>query len=149
MAMIAPARSKIKKPPGAWQSTVRRPVAHKKPTWTCSCPCKRCSWTRLIAYAVVTEVLLAVLASELIEFPAPDGVEQDAEPSPPPPPIELPRQLALRLRVDQNILHKLPPRVQSCVSLDWWPADKCDYGDCPWRMPRFRTSRGVLRVLYL
>lgn len=19
-----------------------------------------------------------------------------------------------------------------CATLDWWPADKCDYGQCPW-----------------
>ena len=48
--------------------------------------------------------------------------------------VELPpRQLALRLRVDQLVLHRLPPRVQACVSMDWWPNDKCDYGDCPWQ----------------
>ena len=48
--------------------------------------------------------------------------------------VELPpRQLAVRLRVDQLVLHRLPPRVQACVSMDWWPNDKCDYGDCPWQ----------------
>ena len=54
----------------------------------------------------------------------------------PSPPVEVelpPRQLALRLRVDQLVLHRLPPRVQACVSMDWWPNDKCDYGDCPWQ----------------
>lgn len=19
-----------------------------------------------------------------------------------------------------------------CATLDWWPSDKCDYGQCPW-----------------
>lgn len=21
-----------------------------------------------------------------------------------------------------------------CATLDWWPVDKCDYGQCPWGM---------------
>ena len=23
-------------------------------------------------------------------------------------------------------------KTWACVTLDWWPADKCDYGNCPW-----------------
>ena len=38
----------------------------------------------------------------------------------------------MRLHVDNLVLHRLSPRVQACVSLDWWPDDKCDYDDCPW-----------------
>ena len=26
--------------------------------------------------------------------------------------------------------HRLRP--SPCVTLDWWPSDKCDGGDCPW-----------------
>ena len=38
--------------------------------------------------------------------------------------------IAVKIRVDQFVLHKLRP--SPCVSLDWWPATKCDNGDCAW-----------------
>ena len=34
------------------------------------------------------------------------------------------------IRVDQFVLHQL--KSSSCVSLDWWPNAKCDFGDCSW-----------------
>jgi hypothetical protein len=118
--------ARIKRPPNSWDAEAGRARRPKPGGGACSC-----SWRRIIICAILLEVALALLATVFLDWPV-----SDTGTSPPPLPSEpepLPRQLAVRLRVDQTILHRLPPRVQACVSLDWWPADKCDYGDCPWR----------------
>ena len=45
------------------------------------------------------------------------------------PSVRLPN--AYRVRVDHQLINRLDNPF-TCVSLDWWPADKCDYDDCGW-----------------
>ena len=121
---------------------IRRPPDARDAEHAERCPPaarRRCSWMQLIACAVVVEVALALAATFFLDWPVSED-EGSASASAaaatslnPSPPVEVeqpPRQLAVRLRVDQLVLHRLPPRVQACVSMDWWPNDKCDYGDC-------------------
>lgn len=30
-----------------------------------------------------------------------------------------------------------------CATLDWWPTDKCDYGQCPW------GKAGIFNLVYM
>ena len=63
--------------------------------------------------AVLVEVVLAVAASAWLDLPSTLDAKQAR---PPPTPEPLPHQLAVRLHVDNVILHRLSPRVQACVS---------------------------------
>ena len=54
------------------------------------------------------------------------------------PRIKPPSTIALTLRVDQVVVHKLRP--SPCVTMDWWPASKCDYGVCPWKNASVLTA---------
>ena len=98
---------------------IRRPPiardAERRPTARC-----RCTWMQLIAFAVVVEVVLALAATFFFDWPvSEDEVSVTTKPVLAAE-VELPpRQLAVRLRVDQTVLHRLPPRVQACVSMDW------------------------------
>ena len=110
MATRSAAPHIIRRPPGAWDADAeRRPVSARR----------RCTWMQLIACAMVSEVSLALAATFFFDWPVSDDeVGVTTAPSPPAE-VQLPRQLAVRLRVDQLILHRLPPRVQACVSMDW------------------------------
>jgi hypothetical protein len=52
-----------------------------------------------------------------------------------PPRVE---RIEARVRVDQVLLHGMAP--YPCATLDWWPADKCDGGDCAWRNASILTA---------
>ena len=47
-------------------------------------------------------------------------------------------RIEARVRVDQVLLHGMAP--YPCATLDWWPADKCDGGDCAWRNASILTA---------
>ena len=115
MAARSAAPHIIRRPPDAWDAehAERRPPAARR----------RCSWTQLIACAVVVETMLALAATFFLDWPVSED-EGSASASAagaaglsPSPPVEVelpPRKLAVRLRVDQLVLHRLPPRVQAC-----------------------------------
>ena len=115
MAARSAAPHIIRRPPDAWDAehAERRPPAARR----------RCSWTQLIACAVVVETMLALAATFFLDWPVSED-EGSASASAagaaglsPSPPVEVelpPRKLSLRLRVDQLVLHRLPPRVQAC-----------------------------------
>ena len=114
MAARSAAPHIIRRPPDAWDAehAERRPPAARR----------RCSWTQLIACAVVVETMLALAATFFLDWPVSEdegsasaSAAGAAGLSPSPPVVELPpRKLAVRLRVDQLVLHRLPPRVQAC-----------------------------------
>ena len=118
-AAVAPSR--IPRPPLAWQATPQQTARRQ-----------RCSWTRLFVCAVLVELALAIVASMWLDAAEQRPPSSSVEAIPPPPDEPPPTTLSVRLHVDNLVLHRLSPRVQACVSLDWWPDDKCDYDDCPW-----------------
>ena len=52
--------------------------------------------------------------------------------------VATPSTISLSLRIDQVVHHKLRP--SPCVTMDWWPAEKCDYGDCAWENASLLTA---------
>ena len=104
---------------------------------------------------ILATVACQTLLSILWSLRPGDGQNRGAVPMPRrdwPPQPSGPAVLSARLRVDQVVLHRLRP--SPCVTLDWWPADKCDYGDCPWANASLLTAdldnpllRTVVRAL--
>ncbi|EOD42098.1 hypothetical protein EMIHUDRAFT_194815 [Emiliania huxleyi CCMP1516] len=64
------------------------------------------------------------------------GAEAKRPPSRIPPPSRLP----VRLRLVQSEAVSRTRDTSTCVSLDWWPAEKCDYGSCPWTNSSLLTA---------
>lgn len=112
----------------AWQPSRRR----ERRTFPLSCRCMT---------AIVTFQIAAALTASFMLDP-PEGPEP-VEPKRRRPPIVRPVVVSKRrsaytvpVRVDQVLIHRLQ-NVFSCVSLDWWPAEKEDYGD------RFADGSGL------
>lgn len=87
-----------------------------------------------VASTLVTQLALALLWDRgmLWKRSQPSGAAHPRDPdSPasakvrPAPPAEV------RVRVDQVMLSR-GIATSVCTSMDWWPPDKCDYGDCAW-----------------
>lgn len=43
-----------------------------------------------------------------------------------------------RIDVDARVLNTVADNF-ICVTLDWWPSNKCDYGTCAWGQVRARV----------
>jgi len=83
----------------------------------------------LVGCLVAATVLVQLLLGRLV-----DSVT-NAPPEPMPrrrrqlPPLS---RAAVRVRLEHWQTASRLRDTFSCVSMDWWPAEKCDYGMCPW-----------------
>ena len=46
--------------------------------------------------------------------------------------LTLGRKVTVDLRVETRAAVNTIDGLFTCVTLDWWPPSKCDYGNCPW-----------------
>ena len=46
--------------------------------------------------------------------------------------LSLGRKITVDLRVETRAAVNTIDELFTCVTLDWWPSSKCDYGNCPW-----------------
>ena len=95
---------------------------------------RRCLDARcaLIIGAVVAEIVVLIVGVQILsDHHAPAA----------------PSDVNVHFRVESVVLSRMR-NAYSCVSLDWWPADKCDYGDCSWAGASLLTANLSDPLLY-
>ena len=112
----------------------RPPTTPSKPRRSrCSLP------VLLLGVTVIFQICLAIAWARIkTSVSSSDGVCRAPIMAPIKSANKPPSTIALTLRVDQVVVHKLRP--SPCVTMDWWPASKCDYGVCPWKNASVLTA---------
>ena len=90
----------------------------------------RSQWACLLATSAAIQVLLFYLATRIEKNELPRREWAAKEPT---------ADINLLVKVDNVLINRMRSSF-SCVTLDWWPADKCDYEECSWQNASILTA---------